>query len=68
MNADQLAKAIRQLEAVYRDAGDNSKATGLQAFANLLSESPGVGVAQWCDRIATKPKGKKPAKRSKAKA
>ena len=67
MNVDQAAQTLRKLAAVYRDAGDNSKASGLLAFANLLAESPSVSVAQWCKAVASVPK-KRPAKRSRAKA
>jgi hypothetical protein len=67
MITDQLVQAIQNLEAIYRDAGDKGKAAGLQAFANLLAESPGVPVTQWCKIVSSGPK-KKSAKRAKAKA
>jgi hypothetical protein len=68
VNADQVAVAIRNIEAIYRDAGDNPKAEGLHAFANLLAESNGVSLAQWCKSIAAENPAKKPAKRLKKKA
>jgi hypothetical protein len=68
VNADQLAVAIRNIEAIYRDAGDNSKAEGLHAFANLLAESDGVSLVQWCKSIAAENLAKKPAKRPKSMA
>ena len=59
MNADQASLALRQLAAIYSDAGDNSKSAGLLVFANLLGESGDVTVTKWCKLVATPAKKKK---------
>ena len=65
MNADQASHTLRQLAAIYRDAGDNSKSAGLIAFANLLSESRDVTVAKWCKSVAHPAKKKQQRKSTK---